>query len=87
MVKVQSNEGEFIVRPSTGGLIGDKHEPEIFAWAVHESVDPSHKEVSTWEDGSLLYAEHPVTGDDIDLSLSKYADDMGKDMVCRGSSS
>ena len=79
-VDLETADGKGVsLKTKVGGLIGDP-------WAVYSFCQAFHRPVSRWQMSQrlndffydALYAKDPVTEETVDLSLTKYADDLVK---------
>ena len=80
VLQVRAADGAVYIQPGSGSLQGDCHAGAQFLEQYHPTIDEFIASVA--EDG-LLVATDPVSQQEQDLSISTYADDLSRTIVCQ----
>ena len=80
VLHVRAADGAVYIQPGSGSLQGDCHAGAQFLEQYHPTIDEFIASVA--EDG-LLVATDPVSQQEQDLSISTYADDLSRTIVCQ----
>lgn len=80
-MRAETSNGPVDLLGTVGGRMGDKNEPEAFAEVFREPIAAWNTAQTLPDRERLLIARCPVTNRRVDLSLTKYADDVAKEVV------
>jgi hypothetical protein len=80
-VVVQASDGVIAVRPKRGTLQGDTNGPDVFVDCFHDLVDEHLETTRDLAGVGKLLAQCSITMQNVDLSLTSYADDLARGMI------